>query len=210
MKAKRPDLAERFTTVVRFLTLNPLMLPGSTAKKPVGSEEHFSALARRYVQAREPKLPKPPSTVPDPLVSFILHVYFNLDEASLDRAQKEHQWSMAAENMVGDLLERYLASVLEPEGWVWCAGSVVKSVDFIIPRDEKSGEWVALQIKNRDNSENSSSRAVRDGTAIAHWFRTFSRTGNTNWSAFPDPALREQLSEDGFRTFASEYLNALK
>jgi hypothetical protein len=31
--------------------------------------------------------------------------------------------------MLCDLLERYLASVLEPMGWIWCSGTMVKSVE---------------------------------------------------------------------------------
>ena len=91
---------------------------------------------------------------------------------------------MAAENIVGDLLERYLAKILEPKGWVWCAGSIVIAVDFIMRGD--ATKWNLLQIKNRDNSENSSSKKVRDGTEIQHWFRTFAKTGETNWSHLDD------------------------
>ena len=51
---------------------------------------------------------------------------------------------MAAENNIGLLLERFIASVLEPIGWIWCSGSAVRAVDFIEPNT-----GILLQIKNR-------------------------------------------------------------
>ena len=67
-----------------------------------------------------------------------------------------------------------------------------------------------LQVKNRDNSENSSSSAIRAGTIIEKWFRTFSRRAGSNWAAFPDESLRAQLSEEAFKDFVKEYLRELK
>lgn len=203
-----PEYEEQFAALMRFLLANPELRPAARGKFENGSHEHIRRLSMAYAQARIPNRPKPPNTVPDPLVSFILNVYFSVDEARLDDAKREHQWAMAAENMVGDLLERYLASILEPEGWVWCAGSVAKAVDFIKPL--AGGDWFALQIKNRDNSENSSSSAIRNGTKIEKWFRTFSQTGKTNWMAFPDPELRDRLSEQSFHDFVRGYLAEIK
>src|SRR6059058_3167229 len=80
----------------------------------------------------------------------------------------------------------YLAEKLEPSGrsggrspysesyyagWIWCSGTSVKAVDFI-HYDEKNNEWNLLQVKNRDNTENSSSSKIRDNTTIKKWFRT--------------------------------------
>lgn len=203
-----PEYEKQFATLMRFLLATPELRSAARGKFTIGGEEHIYRLAVTYVQARTPNTPKPPSTVPDPLVSFILNVYFSVDEGRLEDAKREHQWAMAAENMVGDLLERYIASILEPEGWVWCAGSVVKAVDFVKPLER--GDWVALQVKNRDNSENSSSSAIRNGTKIEKWFRTFSQTGKTNWGAFPDAEFRDQLSEQSFHDFVKAYLADLK
>jgi SinI restriction endonuclease len=204
----RPEYEKQFVALMQFLLVTPELRPSARGKLEIGSEEHIYRLAAAYVQARTPNEPKPPSTVPDPLVSFILNVYFSVDEARLEVAKREHQWAMAAENMVGDLLERYLASILEPEGWVWCAGSVIKAVDFVKP--QVGGDWVALQVKNRDNSENSSSSAIRNGTKIKTWVRTRARTGKTNWGAFPDAEFRDRLSEQGFHDFVKAYLADLK
>ncbi len=116
---------------------------------------------------------------------------------------------MGAENMVGDLLERYLASVLEPMDWIWCSGSIVKAVDFVRPPARTGETWRLLQVKNRDNSENSSSSAIRIGTSIEKWHRTFSQKLGSNWDNFPDASLRQKLSEENFKTFVRNYLQAL-
>ncbi len=199
-------LIEPFSKIITFYADNPALMPNNRGAQPNGGEEHIKSLVRIFYKARTPIHPSKPKTVPDPMVAFILEHYFNMPVESLLKASDEHQLAMAAENMVGDLLERYLAQNLEPTGWVWCAGSVVKSVDFIKPPLSGSEVWTVLQIKNRDNSENSSSSAIRNGTMIEKWFRTYSRTGNTNWSNFPDKAVSPQLSEDNFQSFVKKYL----
>ena len=136
------------------------------------------------------------------MVSLILKKFYKQPSEKLNDIKIVHQYSMAAENMVGELLERYIDSILSNHGWVWCCGALVKHVDFI--KLEKNN-YRLLQIKNRDNSENSSSKAIRDGTTIQHWFRTFSRTGKTNWDAFPDTQLKSKLSEEGFVNFVENY-----
>lgn len=211
MQSINPNLTDKYTTIIRFLTHEPnaaSKMRGRNAPE-VGSERYIQAQAITFAMSRVPRPPEPPSTIPDELVSFILHQFFGLPEADLDRVKQEHLLSMAAENYVGGLLERYLASILEPLGWIWCSGSTVKAVDFIKMPETLNGAWRMLQIKNRDNSENSSSSAIRVGTTIEKWFRTFSRRPATNWAAFPDASLREQLSEDAFKVFVRDYLHQL-
>ena len=149
-------------------------------------------------------------TVPDEMVSVVLHAFFDTPAADLARIQREHLLSMGAENLIGDLLERYLASVMEPRGWIWCSGSMVRAVDFVRPPEAAGQGWRLLQVKNRDNSENSSSSAIRSGTEIEKWFRTFSKKAGANWAAFPDTTLRPHLSEEGFETFVRQYLARLR
>ena len=193
-----PELMKPFTQIIEFYTYSPDSLPEKRGKQPTGGVEHIKSLVKTYCKARSPNRPEKPQTAPDPLVSFILEHYFKVPAQNLERASDEHQLAMAAENMVGDLLERYLAQMLEPTGWIWCAGSIVKSVDFIKPPSPDSDIWTVLQVKNRDNSENSSSSAIRKGTMIEKWFRTYSRTGDTNWTKFPDEEMRDILSEAAF------------
>ena len=51
---------------------------------------------------------EPPTTVPDEVVSIVLNISFNIQPENLERIKEEHRFSMAAENIVGDLLERFV------------------------------------------------------------------------------------------------------
>ncbi len=194
-----------FVTLWMFLTKDTDSFGWRSKTKPnLNAKSGVTELAEKYFTSKFTKVsPSIPQTVPDEMVSVILKNFYKHPLDKLKNIQTEHQHSMAAENMVGELLERYIDSVLSKHGWVWCCGALVKHVDFI--KKEENG-YRMLQIKNRDNSENSSSKAIRDGTIIEHWFRTFSRTGRTNWDAFPDTALKSKLSEDGFVNFVEKYV----
>jgi hypothetical protein len=199
-----PDLTP-LKKMTCFIRENPAALVWRRKiKLDLATIEGTNALAEKYISARNTKIKAAiPSTVPDDAVGKIMQNFFGYDEASTNRIKLEHQHSMVAENMVGALLEKYIASRIEPDGWVWCAGELVRSVDFI--KQEENGQWSLLQIKNRDNSENSSSAAIRKGTDIKKWFRTFSRTGKTNWGNFPITNLTSPLTEDGFMVYLKEY-----
>jgi hypothetical protein len=205
------DLVEKFVFVIRFLCEYPTAASGTRGKNAptIGSAEYIQATAQTFFKARQQRPPQKPSTIPDDVVGEILHYYFDVPKNRLATIKREHQLSMAAENMVGNILEHYLASVLEKHGWVWCAGSMIKAVDFIKPLSGKR-KWRMLQVKNRDNSENSSSSAIRSGTTIEKWFRTFSRKQGSNWENFPDQELRIHLSEEKFRLFVVKHLKNLR
>jgi hypothetical protein len=212
MAAINSALTEKFVSVISFLAKNPdaaSALRGSSAPK-IGSTDYIKKQAIGFAESRKPKAPKPPETIPDEMVSIILEEYFQIEKAKLGHVKVEHQLSMGAENLVGELLERYLASVLENNGWIWCSGAMVRAVDFIKPPTTPTDDWRTLQVKNRDNSENSSSSAIRIGTTIEKWHRTFSKRTGTNWAAFPDTTLRTLLKEEDFVKFVKKYLQDLK
>jgi hypothetical protein len=203
-------LSVKYATVIEFLCDNPDMAASRRGKKvaAIGTLEYIKAQALDFKKGRDPKKPEPSKTVPDEMVSFILQQYFDFPDADLEKAVDWHLLSMKAENIVGELLERYIAHVIEDDsGWVWCSGSVVKAVDFIY-RD-RTGQWVALQVKNRDNSENSSSSAIRKNTSIKKWYRTFSKKQGDNWQNFPLETT-DTLSEENFKAFVKTYLKSLK
>jgi hypothetical protein len=207
-----PSLTDKYAALIQFLISSPTAASALRGKNApsVGSEAYIRKQAESFKSGRGLLAPKLPSTVPDEMVSFILHHYFDVSEDRLENVKHEHLLSMAAENLVGGLLERYLASAIEPHGWIWCSGSMIRAVDFIKPPHARKEHWRLLQVKNRDNSENSSSSAIRGGTTIEKWFRTFSRKPGSNWAAFPDVSLRSVVSEDGFRAFVESYLHNLR
>ena len=109
---------------------------------------------------------------------------------------------MSAEDLIGHTLEEYIYSETKSENWIWCSGSILRSIDFI--KKETVGEntiWKMLQVKNSDNSENSSSKKVREGTPIKHWFRRFSKRKAHNWEKLNELMNNENLSEDNFLNY---------
>ncbi|WP_426619618.1 SinI family restriction endonuclease [Pseudomonas rustica] len=206
-----PQLTGQFTRLFEYLIFKPSA--GAQRKNlsfPIESSIYIDWSAKKFAAGRIDKQPNTPQTVPDNMVSVILHQYYNCEEEQLPRIQHEHRLSMAAENIIGDLLERYLASVLEPRGWIWCSGETLTSIDFIRPPSDISPKWFALQVKNRDNSENSSSNKVRKDKDIHHWFRTFSKKNGDNWAAFPGHHSPYLLSEEDFERFVRGYLADIK
>ena len=210
-QGKEQGLIDAFVQVCSFLYDNPdrLSWRSRTNLPSVETNQGLHILANKYYSAyRRSDFPIMAGTVPDEMVSIVMIEAFGYSKEASDRMKIEHQRAMVAENCVGALLERYLDSALRPKGWHWCCGSFVKAVDFI--RRDQGGRWLALQIKNRDNSENSSSSAIRHGTTIQKWFRSFSRTGKTNWDNLPPLMQGHNLNEQGFVDFVRNYLRKEK
>jgi hypothetical protein len=206
-QGEEAGLVEAFAKICAFLKDNPERLSWrSKSNTPeIATVTGLNTLANTYFTAyRKSDLPTIPDTFPDEIVGLVMTEAFGYTKQDVDRIKIEHQLAMSAENCVGALLERYLDSELRPYGWNWCCGSFVKAVDFV--KQDKNGNWLALQIKNRDNSENSSSSAIRIGTKIEKWFRSFSRTGKTNWHNLPPLMQGYNLDEDGFERFVRQYI----
>lgn len=195
-----------FSKIVVFLK----QYPNLTARRSdnIADESILKKMAQRMFNDRTKRKPSYPKTAPDKMVAYILQHYYEIKtEEALQIALQNHNQAMAAENIIGTMLEAYIASEAAPLGWIWCSGSIVKAIDFLKPTSEDLLNWQMLQIKNRSNSENSSSAAIRDNTPILKWFRSDARTGNCMWTNFPDAQLSKKLSEEGFKKFIVEYLS---
>lgn len=208
------SLADNFVKIVLFSRDNPRLrvLQHVSRKLPepkFGNREHLVYLAKKYSNGRQPKRLPMPKTVPDPALATVMEIGYGKAKEDLEILVEGHRIAMVAENVVGELLERYIDMKLSDDDWIWCAGEVVKSVDFIRRGTQPDILWESLQIKNRDNSENSSSSAIRTGTDIKKWYRTVSRTGETKWSEFPIGSEEDKLDEDDFRRFVRGYLGQL-
>lgn len=205
-------LVDPFVEICTFLSENPDAMSWRGTKPSINSSKGIVQLATKYFQGyRKSDFPVAPSTVPDEMVSVIMEEAYGYSSKECERIKIEHQHAMCAENCVGNLLERYLDSKLRGNGWYWCCGEFVKAVDFLGRHD---GGWAVLQVKNRNNSENSSSSAIRMGTEIQKWFRSYSRDTKrgrptfTNWHNLPPLMQGYGMNEEGFRSFVSEYISA--
>ena len=106
------------------------------------------------------------TTPDDPALIKMIESYASMTNAEADESLKQHNLWMSAENIQGELLEEYIAQKTSPLGWIWCKGSILRAIDFM----SFDGTFL-LQIKNKFNTENSSSSAIRDGSDIKKWFR---------------------------------------
>jgi hypothetical protein len=142
----------------------------------------------------------PSATVPDSLVREIFEMMSSDKGQKLSNEIAEgHSLMMTIENLIGDLLEEYLYSKLKNKGWVCCWGQTFKAVDFIDVKKK-----LLLQVKTSDNSENSSSVKVREGTTIIKWYRRRSRVKDGYcWDKLKE-ITGEEFSERDFRDFVNK------
>lgn len=135
----------------------------------------------------------------DPIVGLIFSLRVaDTSPAELKKIVEGHSLQMSIENIIGDLLEEYLSIKLRDYEWVCCWGSSIDAVDFCNSKGE------LLQIKNSDNSENSSSSRVRSGTEIKKWSRRKSTQSNTfYWAKLIELTGAKDISEDDFRAFVN-------
>lgn len=138
-----------------------------------------------------------PGTVADPIIEEIIGARLaNLKQEDLEKITYAHRLGMSAENILGLMLEEYLATNLSAYGWHCAWGETVKSVDFV------NEDGSLLQIKNRSNSENSSSSTVRHGTKIDKWYRIKADRVEYMWDSLNEICGTDHLSEDTFVKFA--------
>ncbi len=105
-------------------------------------------------------------TCSDPALAKIVKISCKLDDAEIENMEAAHNLFMSAENIQGELLEEYIAENVDDYDWVWCSGNTLRAVDFC-----KRDGSALLQVKNKNNTENSSSSAIRTGTEIKKWYR---------------------------------------
>ncbi|MCI2255776.1 SinI family restriction endonuclease [Domibacillus sp. PGB-M46] len=125
--------------------------------------------------------------VKDPALGYMLSLYYEIvsgrpvEGEDIEQALQAHQILMAIEYVQGNFLEGYIASVIckDPYNFIWCDGQTLKAADFCkrIVGEGGQPELKLIQVKNKHNTENSSSKTVRNNTTIEYWFRLGKRTG---------------------------------
>lgn len=142
-------------------------------------------------------------TVADPLVLKLLEKRICcLEEKDAEFIGIGHRIAMASENIIGAILEEYIHDSLINFGWSACWGSCIRAVDFC------SQDGILLQVKNKSNTENSSSNKIRKNTEIRKWYRFNASNGDTKWDEINRLTTGENImSEEKFQLFA---LNLIK
>jgi hypothetical protein len=170
------------------------------------SEAHISKWLEKYFNGytnrSSKRISKKIGTISDEIIDTIISVRLpSLDNSKISAIKSAHRLSMAAENILGLLLEEYLAEKLLPYGWYCCWGETMKSVDFC------THNGGLLQVKNRSNSENSSSNKIRQGTTIIKWHRINASNGACYWDVLNERVGCTELSEQDFSSFVRKTIN---
>jgi hypothetical protein len=203
----KPDLTSDLEIVLKtaFGDIRNLPTLGYSVAKTKNSEVplklYISKFIDKYIKGYENRptirIGNSSKTHSDPIVGLIFSLRVaDTSEAELKKIIEGHSLQMSIENIVGDLLEEYLSIRLCNYGWVCCWGSSIDAVDFCNSKGE------LLQVKNSDNSENSSSSRVRNGTEIKKWSRRKSTKNNTfYWDKLIEFTGADNISEEDFRGF---------
>ncbi len=195
-------LLEAHRTILSACYRNPGLSPTLKASTP---ETLAKAWLKKYNDSYKNRISrrisKLPGTVADPIVDVIINARLTgLTTEHLEQIKYAHRLSMSAENIQGLLLEEFLAEQLADYGWYCCWGESVRHVDFC------NIDGSLLQVKNRSNSENSSSSRVRINQPIEKWYRVDARTGSYRWFYFNNKYNTERFSEENFVAFVQQVL----
>jgi len=189
------DVKFVFSIMVNDEARVPGNISGSTAQQAI--KQWLKKYKGGYDNRASQRVSNPPGTVADPIIERIIGTRLDhLSDDDLIKISYAHRLGMSAENILGLLLEEYLATRLRKYGWHCAWGETVKSVDFV------NEQGNLLQIKNRSNSENSSSSTVRIGTEIDKWFRIKADRVEYMWEKLNQICKTKHLSEDDFVNFA--------
>jgi hypothetical protein len=199
---KNEEEAECFSKIATLLKQQPNLRTTKYRNENLDSEDILQKLSTAFNKGRQLKPPSISKSPVDTAISMVAESWFAVPKSNIKKFFEYHKQAMSVENIIGTYLEAYINSVLCTEGWIWCSGSIVNKVDFV--KTEKNNFTKYLQVKCRDNTENSSSQTVRDGTRIEKWFRLYNKNGKTNWGAFPDNKGKILLTEIGFLNFLKE------
>ena len=171
----------------RFLEKHPEKI--ARARKP----EKVVELIER---GREdiPTLAAKKMPIVDPALKILANKY--ADELLFEK----HHFLMQAENLIGNLVEYYIDANL-PNNWLFCPKQTIIATDFV--RQNEDGSYYFLNVKNRFNSENSSSARERVFRGVDLWYR-IKKDGSTNWDAFPESSVT--LSEEAFIDYVKQHI----
>ncbi|MCY7283030.1 MAG: SinI family restriction endonuclease [Cyanobacteria bacterium CAN_BIN43] len=193
---------EAHRTILAACYRNPGLSP---TLKSITPEVLAQSWLKKYRDSLENRISrrisKPPGTVADPIVATIISARLTgLTAEHLEQIKYAHRLAMSAENIQGLLLEEFLAEQLGEYGWHCCWGESVRHVDFC------NVNGSLLQVKNRSNSENSSSSRVRINQLIEKWHRVDAGTGLYRWSYFNEKYDTDRFCEENFVMFVQQAL----
>lgn len=192
-----------FSVITNDLKRAPGNIGGTNDNESAVIRKWLIKFRRGYEGRATQRISNPPGTIADPIIEKIIGARLSdLSHDDLNKITYAHRLGMSAENILGLILEEYLFDNLIEHGWHCAWGETVKSVDFV----HEDGRL--LQIKNRSNSENSSSSTVRDGTDIEKWYRIKADRIEYMWDKLNEICGTTHLSETSFENFVKRTLSS--
>lgn len=178
---------------------NPDRFPGINTSGSEDPQTYLDRWVKGYCAAinnpPSKRTANPKSACTDPAIATIVKATQGFNSSQSAFGESTHNLFMSAENIQGNLLEEYIASKTRPYGFLWCDGNVLHATDFC-----NTDGSLFLQIKNKSNTENSSSSTVREGTTIKKWYRLGTRTKN----GVPIPDYKWPLLNEYVNHYATE------
>ena len=176
VKEKLKESSEDLDIIFNVALLDRELFPVENASKNgMDEREYLEKWVGKYMSAMQippsKHVGEPKKACSDPVLALIVENTKSLVNLQIEEMEKAHNLFMAAENIQGGLLEEYISYQVKKYGWIWCAGNTLRAVDFC----NLDGSSL-LQIKNKYNTENSSSSAIRNGTIIQKWYRVKNKT----------------------------------
>ena len=167
--AGKPHLSD-LQHIFNFAVKNMAYFPNLALTEGATYRDYLARWVKNYEEAIS-KLPsrktaQPKGSCSDPAVKTIVQYVTGVTDEKAEEQNKHHNLFMSAENIQGGLLEEYIYKNVREFGWIWCAGNTLHAVDFVAQDGSR-----LLQIKNKSNTENSSSSAIRTNTPIEKWYR---------------------------------------
>ena len=197
------NLEKEFKIILEFEKDNPgsLSYPKKAKYKRLDID-HQNFLKKKLKTSRNKSF-SITKTAPDNAVYQFLKKKFNYTDEEIKLVIKYHNAAMGAENIIGHYLEEFINQNLINKNWVWCSGSILDKIDFIQKINDKTDlKWRAFQVKNSSNTENSSSKTVRNNTQIEMWFRRVANKKNTfKWEEIQKITGCNNLNEEEFLKF---------
>ena len=211
-------LDEEFKIIEEFVKNgNANFLKPKSPKYKANSKDHIKKLKEYFSNARpgNKKKRKPSKTQNDEVLWEFIKSKHDLSDDQVKEYSKFHKLAMTYETILGSFLEEFVYLNLKDLGWIWCSGNIIQDIDFIKKtKDEENTKynWVSLQIKTSDNTENAPASRVRDGTSILKWYRRFSKDSTKdNWGELIklvsenneeiEKIIKEKLTDEKYKEF---------
>ena len=135
----------------------------------------------KYLKAREastrPRLLILSKSYMDPAVEVVIRSGVSGASKNASSRQRWYKQVKCGQNLVGHLLEEFVASELKEWQCAW--GATIRGVDFCRINSAEQSEL--LQVKNSQVTENSSSQDSRVRKGVRLWYRFDSSNGCTRW-----------------------------